>query len=137
MDEKNMMAAMIIGSLIMATMIYNFTLYPFFAGYIAYKENSKNKGVVCLLTIIISLILSIAGMVITLFVSSFLNSYLFQNESYALFWEISILMMSGAASLAVFKKNRYAGILCFPVLYIVVYFASMLIMRGVRYYAGS
>ncbi len=126
-----------IGALIFAIVTYLFLIYPVIASYKAYKVTSKNKVVACLIIFIISLFLSLVGIIKTLEVVSFQSKYLFQNESYALLWEISILMMSGAASLAVFKKNRYAGILCFPVLYIVVYFASMLIMRGVRYYAGG
>jgi ABC-type xylose transport system permease subunit len=125
------------GALLFAVITYLFMIYPFIAGYFAFKENFKKKGMACLLTFLISLFFSFAGILITMRVISFQNSYLFQNEAYALFWEISILLMSGAASLVVYKKNKYEGVLCFPVLYIVIYFASMLIMRGVRYYAGG
>ena len=128
---------MIMGALILALLTYLFLIYPFIASYRVYRESIQYRFRDCVATFVNYSILSFIGISITMMVISCQSKYLFQNEPYAIFWEISILMMSGAASLAVFKKNRYAGILCFPVLYIVVYFASMLIMRGVRYYAGG
>jgi hypothetical protein len=126
-----------VGALVFALITYLFLIYPFIAGYFAFKGNFKKKGIACLLTFLISLFFSFAGILITMKVISFQSTYLFQNEVYAIFWEISIILMSGAASLVVYKKNKYAGVLCFPVLYIAVYILSMLIMRGVRYYAGA
>jgi len=128
---------MIIGALIFALLTYFFLIYPFIASYRVYQETTQYRFRDCVATFANYSILSFIGILITMMVISCQIKYLFQNEVYAIFWEISIILISGAASLVVYKKNRYAGVLCFPVLYIVIYFASMLIMRGVRYYAGG